>query len=383
MVLSLLLALVSVANPEAQAATLVYRLGINGCDTTQGFGVSAYAVSPDTQTVAVLRSQLPAKGNEKQGIARASGDELALLDLRDGRTVATGPTLSNPFPIRLAMSADGRTVVAARKLDDAMHSPYGISVWKPYSDPAVLRDYSFAGGTREGGFASYSGSLPAVSPEGARVAAFVHLFSEGHESEEPSDNAIGVLDLESGKVTVIPLPIAMPVGPQHLWHLGWSTDGSSLYAVLHGTWSDERHAEVLPGKPRPLARRPDLTLYRFTLATGLVTRVGGVPPSTIGFGPGDDLIVADALRGGWGPHRAFALLPIAQVEEGKVQGEPISLAFVAGLKMETVVPSDDAVYSSFQKVFVGRSHTYAEVEKKGTNDCTALVERTTAASASE
>jgi len=208
------------------------------------------------------------------------------------------------------------------------------------------------------------------------MALFGHdeLTPSDSAPDEPATNAIGVLDLETGKVTVMPLPIKTPVGPRQYWSLGWSSDGTSLYAVLHSTWSDEREGEFVPGKLVPLPHPPDLTLYRFSLATRAVTRVGIVPATTIGFGPDDTLIVADAERQGWGPHKAFTLLPIAQVDEHRVVSGAAGLAFVSGLAMKRVVGDKDPAFDSFRQVFPGRLHTYAEVSKRGTIGCTALVE---------
>lgn len=384
MFLSLVLALVVAAAPESSPVVLAHRFDLTGCRSTQGWGASAYSVNPDKQAMAVVRGLRSATSATAALASEPLHEEIAYLDLREGRTIASR-RLPSSIDFHLALSRDARTVVILRTFGDCGRCPYGISVWKPYSDPEELKDYNLAAGSSNGGnngqreFGSFAGSPPVVSPDGKLVALFGRQLSEQDKpSDELEDNALGVLDLETGKVTVMPLPINFPGGQWKHWSLGWSSDGSSLYAVLHGRYSEERHGEYVPGQPAPLAHRPDLTLYRFSLATKAVTRVGLVPPTTIGFGPDDNLIVADTVREGWGPHKAFALLPISQVEEGQVASGAAGLAFVAGLKMQTVVGQDDPAFASFRQVFVGRTHTYAEVDKKGTNGCTALVERVTA-----
>lgn len=382
MLRSALSVVAAVLGVAAQSPSLVCRLSLSHGDSTHARGISAYAVNPDMQTAVVLRTARrdgPGYDQAKIGVSQA---ELALIDLQDGKALAVGPQLLSPFPVSLAISANGRTVVVVRKLDDAMYKPYGISVWKPYSEPQNLHDYRFATASGEHPFGSFAGSPPVISPDGKRVAAFVHQFGNGDdEPDERGDNAIGLLELETGDVTVMQLPasVGAPVGPDQLWHLGWSSDGSWLYAVLHGSYSEERHGEFVAGKPAPLYPRPDLTLYRFSLATKTATRVGSVPPTTCGFGPDDNLVVADTIREGWGPHRAFGLLPIAQVAEESSRGGATGMTPVTGLKMQTVVRRDDPAFTTFRKVFVGRTHIFAEVEGKGANGCAALVERVPAA----
>ena len=341
MIISIALALVASAGPAPNSVMLVHKLDLTGSSSAPGWSASAYAVNPDTQTAAVQGRFIRSAVSRPPDASEPPRDEVALLDLRDGHTIASRP-LSCLFQPQLAISRDGRTVVILRTLDQRMNSPYEISVWKPYLDPDDLKDYRLTAGSRQDGqgtlgrFGSFAGSPPVVSPDGTQVALFGReLADKDGSSDELYDNAIGVLDLETGKVIVMPVPVKTPAGPWQYWHLGWSSDGSSLYAVLHGTWSDNPRGALIQGKPAPLARRPDLTLYCFSLATKAATRVGLVPPTTCGFGPDDDIVVADTVREGWGPHRAYALLPISRVEEGQVASGAAGLAFVAGLTMRT------------------------------------------------
>jgi hypothetical protein len=307
------------------------------------------------------------------------------LDLREGRRIASVNVPQLPDIAYLTISRDGATVVVLRQFEayeGHVSQNYNVSVWKPYANPEKLQDYDFGPGPvrpgeqRQPGFCSFGSSPPVISPDGTHVAAFGHMFT-GHEEgpEDYCDNAIGVLDLETGKFTGMLLPIQTPVGPEQFFSLGWSSDGRSVHVVVHGYWSDERKGPFVAGKPVLLVRRPDLTLYRFSLATKSLTRVGLVPPTTIGIGPDDDLIVADTVREGWGPHKAYARLPIADVEKQPLAGGAAALAFAAGLTMETVVGDNDPAFESFRHVFVGHAHTYAEVYKRGAKGCTALVER--------
>jgi hypothetical protein len=369
---SIVLALMAASAAGGDSSVWMERLVITGCDSDRRWGVSAYAINPDTQTVAVLRYARRDGPSQGQVRTEAPGDEIALLDLRDGREIATGPHLSSLFEVKLAISRDGRTVVALRKFHDTMYNSYDISMWKPYSDPENLKDYSLSGGSGKDGqsvqprFCSFAASPPVVSPDGMRVALFGHEFTQrDRPTDELGDNALGVLDLETGKVTVMPVPNKTPVGPRQFWYLGWSSDGASLYAVLHGMYA---------------GGRPMLTLYRFPLATKAAVRVGVVPMTTCGFGPDDDLIVTDmnGVGWGWGPHTAFGRLPIAKAERhAPADGDPAIRSIWAWLKLETVVEDNDPNFASFRQVFVGHKHTYADVDKKGTNGCTALVEQVT------
>jgi hypothetical protein len=379
MLIPVLLVVASAGSACSDSAAWTRRYDLAGCGP--GGRGRIVAVSPDTRTAAVVRAQKDG-GGEGPTDGEMSRDEIAYVELGTGRDLATHP-LQVDFEPHVVISNDASLVVILRQFDSGMQKPFNISVWRPRAKPEELKDYDLVVGSqimgrdRQSSFASGGDLPPAISPDGTHVAVFGYRNSGRYEPpyDHQDENAIGILDLETGKVAVMILPVQVPREGAKYWHLGWSSDGTGVYAVLHPTYSEER-GEVTRGAPIPLARRPDLSLYRFSLATLTAEQVGEVPPTTCGFGPDDDLIIADALRQGWGPHRSFALLPIREVERRGRDHGAFGLEAVATLGLRTVVTEDDPNVESFSQVFVGRNHTFAEVIGKTNRGCKAIIERT-------
>ncbi len=364
--------LVSVSEPG-----WVNRYDLGGCGERRSWSTSALAVSADAQTMVVLRLW---KGAGPQGEVGES--DLVYLSLRDGKEIARRSVAWSLRP-QLAASRDGGTVVILRQLDAAQTSPYVVSVWKPYSGPADLKDVTITAlrdpevGWRAW-FVVEPAAPPAISPDGVHVAMFGSEFRE--RTEPPKSSAVlalGVLNIDTGVWMSLPLPVSFD-GQQanrRFWYLGWAADGSCVYAVLHGnyagqpTGANDSTAQALP-------LRPGLTLYRFSPALRTVSRVGSVPTTTCGFGSEDDLIVADQLRGGWGPHKRYGLLPISKVAEQAALGGGAEASLGAAVKMDYAAPGDDSAGGSFRQLFVGRTHVYAEAVSGGPKHCVSVVEQT-------
>lgn len=354
--------------PAQRPVVLAAVMNLRGnCNWLPGSGHSDFAINADTQTFATLEVKEEPFPRKDPHRSYPSTSRIVYLDLTSGHEISSSPaSWWWVMDVHLAISRDGRQVIALHKGDDTMYNcDYPLWAWRPYSNSQTTRDYDFASeGDPEAQlvFFSIGNSPPVISPDGTRVAGFGHRFrpDEGCKDEVWED-ALGVLDLDSGKVTVIPLPITTRPSHWQYWHLGWSSDGRLIHAVLHGSYS---------------GHFPDRDLYRFSVALKTVTRIGMVPPTTIGFGPDDTLVVADPAKGVFGPYRAFALMPISQIERLHLEGYEAGIAFAAGLTMTEVVTEDDLEFESFRQVWVGRKRTYAEVLKRGTKGCTVLVEVT-------
>jgi hypothetical protein len=352
----------------------VHRLDINGCDPARGWGVTGYAVNPDKQTAALVRE-------ERRSV---TGDEppwsdIVYLDLKDGRQIASCALPLTDLP-ELAISADGNKIIIIHQQVLQNRGPWSISLWKPLSSPQSIKDYKLSLEDKVGpGVISWfdimPGLQPAISPDGTRVALFGQTSTQHLESPGSSEvQALGVVNLETGSVMSMPLPITFDTDTENnrYWYLAWSADGSAVYAVLHGNYSEERHGKAEAGKPVPSYPHPNLTLYRFSLADRSVTSLGLVPPSTCGFGPDEDLLVVSPGSHDWGPARAFGRVPISEIVRGDLAEAGPAASFGRGLQMQQVTPDSGSTQMFFRRLFVGRSHVLAEVVSKG--GCSALVE---------
>jgi hypothetical protein len=375
MLCSLVLTLFSattVATPSSGA--WVHRLDINGCDPARRWGVTGYTVNPDKQTAALVREE---RGSVPGNTPPWS--DIVYLDLKDGRQIASCALPLTDLP-ELAISADGNEVVIIHQQVLQNRGPWSISLWRPLSDPKAIRDYKLSLEVKvEPGVISWfditPGLRPAISPGGSQVALFGQTITQHVESPVSSEvQALGVVSLETGEVISMPLPITFDSDTQNnrYWYLAWGADGSTVYAVLHGNYSEEREGKAEPGKPVPSYPHPNLTLYRFSLADRTVTSLGLVPSSTCGFGPGEELLVASPGSHDWGPAEAFGRVPISEIAERHLS-EAASVARLGrGLQMQQVTSNSGSTQAYFRRLFVGRSHAFAEVVSKG--GCSALVE---------
>ena len=387
MVLPIVLALAATAGPARSHVVLARVMDLpTACHESHVPAYSELTVEPDAQVGAALRYPSRKKrGCDNPGGNVLEDSDFVLLDLRSGREMVAGPQTPSPFPpYNLTISRDAATVTVVRQFGDCMRCPYGLSVWNPHSSPDVLLDEdthlepaSTAGNDAVRHFEWDPDFPSALSPSGLLVAAFGWVYTSRAEAPHNAREieSIAILDIQHHQVRTQPLPVNLEGEASRRFFLTWSNDGASLYAVLHRAYT-EWEGPVGPGLVQR-AGRPDWVLYRFSLASGKASRIGMVPPTTIGFGPDEHLIVADTIRNGWGPHRAYALVPIERIRDVQLPDNNAGLTFADGLAMTEVVPENDPTFESFRHIWAGRNHTYAEVVKRGTKGkCTVLVELT-------
>jgi hypothetical protein len=183
----------------------------------------------------------------------------------------------------------------------------------------------------------------------------------GYRDEADSEGAVrmvqcvGVLDLTEGTVRAVSLlRVPNPDEWDPDWYLRWSEDGTSIYAIIHHGYLDEPTSA---------------TLYRVSPTVLSATALLEVPPTTIGFGPGDSIVVADTLGRGWGPHCAFGVVALSNLIGLSLPNYDARIAFSNALAMTSVIAPNVPSFDSFQHVWVGRKHAYAEVVKLTTGVC--------------
>jgi hypothetical protein len=382
MLLSMVLALISAAAGPS-SAVWAPRLTAGSCDSVEQANYEVLAVNADTQTAVVVRLTTAASTTKGRSPGDKYGTDLAYLNVRDGGVIAHVPiTFEDPLYYGV-VSRDGATVVIERRLESGMKQPFEITVWRPYSDPDRLQDFDLIKASSEDGpdwqayFVSEGSFPPVVSPDGSHVALLGTRIS--YRSEPPENHrevtALCVLNLETGKARVIVSPVDLPGDvPARYWALGWSADGASVYAIMHGLYAEGTRGPEIAGKPMQPPLRPELTLYRFLPATLKVDRVGLVPPSTCAIGPDDQIVIGDQNNGGWGPYSSYTLVPITEVEQRQLGTQTSAEAFAAELKMSTFIAPRETGSDTFHRLFLGTTRAYAEVTSQH-GRCSVLLER--------
>ena len=374
---AIVLGLAAAASTSTTNASWVRRLELSGCTTGEvTWGAEAYAVNPDAQIAVLIRTQevhlLQPPPNQHQGPT-----EVVAFDLRDNREVAKIPIQATIAP-ELAISRDGTKVVIAKKVDSGNWGPWHVCLWLPYSDPAHMREYNNllveTNMERQWRvtFEVETSAAPAISPDGKRAVIMGWEITTTFEGVGTSRRALGILELETGKISTIPLPVTFDAtkGVFNYWYLSWSDD-ESIYAVLHGDYGEPAIVTSPKGGRIMTWPRPDnLMLYRFSPDTKATSLVGRVPASTVGFASDGQLIVTDAGTQRGGPLAAFGRVAISEIGQKQMDKAAASGDYVNGLEMEPLALAGWV----FDYLFVGQQHTYAEVrEAKGS--CRVLMER--------
>lgn len=325
-----------------------------------------YSVAAEAQVLVFQRiEQLPMPRQdplrrELVCVDLGTGQERAVLQMSGG----------GGDHITTAISRDGSTIAILRQSDSRVSHPYMVSIWHPISDSDTLHDYKqtevYNTPERGGRYDMILGvgGLVSLSPDGKAVAYLVrvsHAVREREESEahEASENeGIGILDLETGQVSAINLPFKRLKSPTD-WRLAWSSDGSTVYASLHGEYEPLSETRTPEGGAMSVTTPPSLSLYRCSPKDQSATLIGALPKGILRFDGYDNLVILPPFseNGPQPSSPAFATLPLSQLQgrgdrvattfdtvraDARIEG--VDLAGVESIQIEDVFPGPTRTY---------------------------------------
>jgi len=326
---------------------------------------TAYAISADSQVLVFRRDE-----HRDTPRKEAWRHELVYVDLVTGQERAV-LQLSDSGYARLGVSRDGRQVAVLHAPGGADWRPFFVSVWQPLSGEQLFKNYTcpcYELMSSEGATESIEGTPfgdPVFSPDGTKVAFFGrHIRQNRKTGTEGATDAVGVLNLGSGRSVAFDLPFLTKSQTSHYWYLGWGENGLSICAIAHGDYRETVHEKTATGYSEVHQSPPDWAAYRCSLADGGTTLVGGVPLSTLGFGANDAIIVSDVDTereslppSAW--HRTgFGLVPINRLEQlGHGGSRSVQALALATTITKITAPREENNFR-LSEVFVGKAHTF-------------------------
>lgn len=355
-----------------------------GCDRGAQPIWRLIGANPDAQMVVLSRDNCEGRRGSDCFFETA----MRVVDVAQaGKDVATF-VVHGEAPERCAISNAGDLVVCVHRLDTADWAPSGLLVWRPKSEAAPedvvpwLPDPSSTNG-RE--YIYDEGFRLALSPDGTRVAFFGWRHSEAEDvsvgDREP--NVVAIAQVSDWRVVeMIPAPMALKPRTPLYWDIALNRDGTSVILAIHGDYPSTVR-EVLPdGSVTNFQNEPDLTLFRWELASKRVVRVGSLHPAAFGLDlEGNVLVKAiDPASLGRSPElwglRGIFRVPLAELESERAP----KLASPEALEQRQapiarIAAPDARAADAHEGVFVGAQRTYVDLSRKqATTTCIVLVE---------
>lgn len=295
--------------------------------------------------------------------------EILCLDLHDRRVIGRRDVV-DVLP-RLAIAADGRSIAVLHRLDVAVYAPTVISIWRPREAPATFTTVSaFVVSEGEGTTTEIAPDhtiQPSFSRDGRELAFIGSLVSmnPAWSSAQLDGNAVGIMDLESGKTRAIGLPIQIDPKAEKLWQVAWSADGREVYALVHGDYAAFVRAENAPaGTHVSVPAVPELSLYRVNPTRRAAEFVSVTPKETLGFDGNGGIVMRDGAGG-------FRRIPMDALLPRQGAGPEAMSQFT------TTYPAEERVAGGAQvgSVWGAAARNYVVTQaRQGEKPCSAYIE---------